>query len=91
MKSSQSCIVIDELLKNNDSFLKNEFKHLFIFDQWGPNQFANIDDKLKTLIQNRHASVVHTNMHGLRGVDFRMDTQTHVILAFNPKNYFDIV
>jgi len=30
-------------------------------------------------------------MHGVRGVDFKIDMKTHVILAFNPRNYYDIV
>ena len=30
-------------------------------------------------------------MHGLRGVDFKLENEVHVILAFNPKNFYDIV
>jgi hypothetical protein len=30
-------------------------------------------------------------MDGVRGVDFKLYGAIHVILAFNPKNYFDII
>lgn len=35
--------------------------------------------------------MVHTNLHGVRGVDFKIDMMTHVVLEFNPRNYYDIV
>lgn len=28
---------------------------------------------------------------GVRGVDFKLEGENHVVNAFNPKNYFDVV
>ncbi len=71
--------------------LKDLKCQLFIFDQWGTGQFAPIDERLNKLFKAVDPCVVHTNMHGVRGVDFKIDQKTHVILAFNPRNYYDIV
>jgi hypothetical protein len=30
-------------------------------------------------------------MHGLRGVNFKLENEVHVILAFSPKNFYEYV
>ena len=35
--------------------------------------------------------IIHTVFDGVRGVDFKIEGEVHVIIAFNPKNYFDVV
>ena len=35
--------------------------------------------------------VIHTAFDGVRGVDFKLEGEVHVVIAFNPKNYFDVV
>jgi hypothetical protein len=35
--------------------------------------------------------IVHTVFEGVRGVDFKLGGDVHVVIAFNPKNYFDVV
>ncbi len=35
--------------------------------------------------------VIHTNFEGVRGVDFKLSGIVDVVLAFSPKNFFDIV
>lgn len=34
---------------------------------------------------------IHTALDRLRRVDFKLDGDVHVVIAFNPKNYFDVV
>lgn len=35
--------------------------------------------------------IIHTAFDGVRGVDFKLGGDVHVVIAFNPKNYFDVV
>lgn len=53
--------------------LKDLGCQVFIFDNWGSGQFAPIDDRQAKLFKAVDPRVVHTNMHGLRGVDFKID------------------
>ena len=35
--------------------------------------------------------IVHSTFDGVRGIEFKLTGEVKVILAFNPKNYFDVV
>ena len=35
---------------------------LFVFDNWGSNQFSNIDEKLTSIFKKKDDSVVQTNL-----------------------------
>ena len=84
-------IVIDEQLKDS-SFLENAYSNkLTVFNDFEENSFSVTNQKLRELKTVEVPHVVHTTFDGVRGVDFKLEGEVHVVIAFNPKNYFDVV
>jgi hypothetical protein len=47
--------------------------------------------KLRELRTMEVPHIIHTVFDGVRGVDFKLEEEVHVAIAFNPKNYYDVV
>lgn len=49
------------------------------------------NQKLRKLKIVEVPHVIHTVFDAVRGVDFTLEGKVHVVIAFNPKNYFNLV
>ena len=85
-------IVIDEQMKEN-SFLQAIYgaDKLSVFNDFEESSFAVTNQKLRELRTMEVPHIIHTVFDGVRGVDFKIEGKIHVVIAFNPKNYFDVV
>jgi hypothetical protein len=84
--------VIDENMKEN-SFLQTSYsvEKLTVFNDFEESSFSGTNSKLRELRTVEVPHVIHTTFEGVRGVDFKLEGEVHVVIAFNPKNYFDVV
>ena len=71
----KAVIVIDEDLETGaESFIEAKHKDkCLVFNEWTVEKVSNISTKLKLLNAASGAMVVHTNMDGCRGVDFKLN------------------
>ena len=84
--------MIDELMKKN-SFLQAIYgaDKLSVFNDFEESSFAVTNQKLREMRTMDLPHIIHTVFNGFRGVDFKIEGEVHVVIAFNPKNYFDVV
>ena len=92
IQNKKSVIVIDEQLKDS-SFLENKYAEgmVSVFNDFEEASFPVTNQKLRDLRLVELPHIIHTAFDGVRGVDFKLKGEVHVVIAFNPKNYFDVV
>ncbi len=92
IQNKKSVIVIDEQLKDS-SFLEDKYEEgmVTVFSDFEEASFPVINQKLRDLRLVELPHIIHTAFDGVRGVDFKLEGDVHVLIAFNPKNYFDVV
>ena len=90
LDEGQTVILIDQFFRGN-SFLKGEVSvDIFEFSNFKTN-WQDITMNLKKLAAKEGSCVVHTNLDGVRGADFKVKNKdVHVILAFVPQKSYDI-
>jgi hypothetical protein len=65
--------------------------NVFVFAGFTSGKYQDINLQLEDLLKEDKVSVVHTNMSGNRGVDFRFKVKDfHVLVAFPPKSSIDL-
>ena len=91
LDEGQTVILIDQFFRGN-SFLKGEVSvDIFEFSNFKSN-WQDITMNLKKIATNEGFCVLHTNLDGVRGADFKVKNKdVHVILAFVPQKSYDIL
>jgi len=64
---------------------------LSVFNDFGNEDFPRVYHEIKQLEFKKTPHIIHTNFDGVRGVDFKLSGTVDVVLAFSPKNFFDII
>ena len=90
LAANQTVILIDDNFKGN-SFLKAQVdKEIFEFYKF-ENDWHTITMDLASLTEHKGPCVVHTNLDGVRGADFKVkNDKVKVILAFRPQRSYEI-
>jgi hypothetical protein len=79
---------------HQSSFLKTSFIHQqeYVFQKFNRENYSLINQNLERLAKQTEATIVHTDLTGNRGVDFKFkDGHLHMMLAFEPKHSVDII
>jgi hypothetical protein len=90
LNDGNTVIIIDKDFRGNSFLTKHISAKVFEFFDF-ETKWAGITMSLAQLYTHKGPCVVHTNLDGVRGADFRVQNENvEVILAFIPQKAYEI-